>query len=928
MAYDRTATNTSSNCEIAAEAVHAPKQSWHPLSAGQLSPWFEYLLHPGNQGTYNVGLCVRAHGSLSSVHLRTALQVLIARQPMLAAEFAEIDEQPMQRIRVGASPEVARIQARDWSAEQLTEAVQADFRRPFDLQAPPLIRASVFDTGEDQFVLLLACDHIVCDGWSVWLLLEELGELVVRSASGDLEDKCGDTPIKYFDYVRAQQQALAGAVGEKQWDFWRRQLDKLPVLDLPLDRPRATTVGHRCATLLFTLESTLSSNLKTLTAATAGTLYSTLLAAFQILLQRYSGQDEVVLGTVMPARGHGLWDRVVGQFINPVVLRIDLSGNPTVRLVLRAARDTSMRALMNQDFPLSVLVQKLGIARDSARHPMFQVMFLFQNARHGRHLAVLCAEDDLGAPVRWGGLDLKSFPLHQNEGVFDLTLEVIDLGDRIQCGFKFNSDLFDQATIERMQRHFRTLLTAMVANPDARIDELQLMTPTERRQVLVGFNQTAVDSAKALCLHELFEQHAAMNPAATALIADSRCLTYAELNARANQVGHRLRSMGVGPDVLVAIFIDRSIEMVVGLLGILKAGGAYVPIDPNYPLDRIAFVMQDAAPRVVLTQKHLEASLPPTTATCLFIDDADGDISREPMRDLPARETGCGPSHLAYVIYTSGSTGRPKGVMVEHRQVVNYVASARSAYGLGAGERVLQFASVSFDAAVEEIFGTLANGATLVLRDEEILQGLNAVRVACERHAISVLALPTAFWNRLMADLESGADFWPDCVRLTVIGGEAAPLKSHAVWNQCLNGECALINTYGPTETTVVVSRWQVKPAADSQATAMPIGRPIANTQMYILDPRGQPVPIGVIGEIYVGGAQVARGYLHQPELTAQRFITNPFASEPGERMYKTGDLARWRADGAIEYMGRNDFQVKIRGFRIELGEIEARLAA
>ncbi|WP_048441271.1 condensation domain-containing protein, partial [Caenimonas sp. SL110] len=462
MAYDRTATNTSSNCEIAAEAVHATKQPWHPLSAGQLSPWFHYRVAPESQGAHNPGMCMRVRGTLDCTHLASALRTLIARHPMLTAEFSEIDGQPVQRVRPDAVPEIVRIDARSFTTEQLIKAVDETMRTAFDLHAPPHMRVCIYDTGPDEAALLLAFDHIVCDGWSFWLLLEELGELLSEPAGVAPANQTNDVTVQYFDYIEVQRQALAGAKGEQQWDYWRHQLKNLPALDLPVDRPQRPSVGYRGGTLIFMLDPALTAQVKQLSAANAGSAFSTLLAAFQVLLHRISGQDEVVIGTVMPARGTGEWDRVVGQFINPVVLRADLSNEPTVRAVLRATRNTAMLALKNQDFPFSTLVQRLGLARDSNRHPMFQVMYNFQKARHGQDLLTLWAGDESAPPVRWGGLDLTTFPSADSDGLFDLTLEVMDLGDRIRAGLKYNADLFDAATVERMASNFTTLLAAMV----------------------------------------------------------------------------------------------------------------------------------------------------------------------------------------------------------------------------------------------------------------------------------------------------------------------------------------------------------------------------------------------------------------------------------------------------------------------------------
>ncbi|HVZ46147.1 MAG TPA: amino acid adenylation domain-containing protein [Ramlibacter sp.] len=900
---------------------------WQPLSMGQSSLWFQYRLQAAGQAAHNSVFCVRTHGRLDSARLARALRELLARHPMLAAEFAEVDGQPVQRIRPDAAPRIERIDARRFGAARLADALRAASRKPFDLRCPPLMRAVIHDLGDEEAVLLLAFDHIVCDGWSFWLALEDLGKRLAAPADGDAAEPSAQRSALYFDYVAAQRHAMESAAGERHWDFWRRQLDPLPTLELPFDRPRPATPRFRGGMSSFTLEAALTAKVKALASATAGSVYSTLLAAFQVLLHRHTGQDGIVIGTAMPARGNGAFDRVVGHFMNPVVLRTDLSQGPSVRTALRRARDTALLALKHQDFPFAAIVQRMGVAREPGRHPMFQAMYLFQNARHGRELAALVDAEEGAPPVRWGGLDLTPFALNDSEGLFDLTLEVIDLGERIRGAFKYDADLFDAKTIERMAGHFQTLVAGMVEHPDADVDRLPLMNPAEREQLLVTFNDTAARFPQGLCVHELFEEQATRTPSAAAVTFEGCTLTYAELDARANRLAHQLRSLGVQPDTRVALCIERSLDMVIGLLAVLKAGGGYVPIDPAYPTERIDYMLQDAAPKVLLTSRRMQAALPETSAPRLYLDEADRFLSGRRSDRIPPERIGLTPRHLAYVIYTSGSTGQPKGVMLEHANVTNLIHGHAALCGLTAADRVLQFASFSFDNSVAEIFPALATGAQLVLRPAHLVAPDAAFIDFLDTHGVTVTDLPTAFWHQWAQEVGEGRSRPGASVRLVLAGGEKAELRHLKDWFAGCGPHCRWINTYGPTEATVNASVVAVDAEAARTMTEIPIGRPVANACLRVLDAHGQLLPVGAVGEIHIGGAGVARGYLNREALTAKRFIADPFGTQPGARLYKTGDLGRWLPDGNMQYVGRSDFQVKLRGFRIELGEIENALA-
>ncbi|MDD4919031.1 MAG: amino acid adenylation domain-containing protein, partial [candidate division Zixibacteria bacterium] len=893
-------------------------ETWHPLSASQRSFWFLYRLQPDRQGTYNQAFCVRVHGGLDPVHLSQALDRLAARHPMVRVGFREIDGEPAQCAYPRVAVPVAVYAVAELDPAQLEARVREDLCRPLELTAAPLLRANLYRWREGQSLLLLVFDHLICDGWSFWRLIEELGQIL---EAGPAHEEPGGEP-GYFAYARWQERWLAGERGRKQLAYWRTALaEDYPALDVPTDRPRGGQPSTRRDSVAFVLPADLSHGLRQWARQHRATLYMTLLTAYFILLRRLSGQDRITVGSPLPARGDGEWDRTVGDFLNPVVLRAAFDPALTVGGLLRAVRETAVRAMANQDYPLPELVERLNPRREQGRTPYFQTLFVFQNPRGATEILALMAGRE-GPTVRWGGLELSPFtriPIHGG-AAFDLLLEVAELGETIVGGFEYGAALFERGTVERYLGYWRTLLLAMVADDEQAVDRLPLLGEIERRRVLYDWNATAAQYPQ-LCVQELFEQQAAKTPDAIALVHEEHSLRYGELNVRANRLAHYLRGLGVKPDERVAICLERNLGMVVGLLAILKAGGAYVPLDPAYPPDRLSYMLEDSQPVVVLTQAGLETRFEGQSGNLAMIDLsqesawADQPESNPERRDLT-------PEHLAYVIYTSGSTGKPKGVAMPHRPLVNLVGWQKAS--TGSPLRTLQFAAFSFDVSFQEIFSTLCSGGELVLIGQAMRQDFGKLPGFLRAARIQRLFLPYIALQTLAECAGETADGW--ALQEVITAGE--PLRitpAIAGFFRRLQG-CRLHNHYGPSETHVVtaftlaeeVSSWPVLPA---------IGRPIANSRIYILDAQGQPVPVGVAGEIHIGGAGVARGYLNQAELTAERFLADPFAQEPHARMYKTGDLARYREDGNIEFLGRNDFQVKIRGFRIELGEIEAKLA-
>jgi len=624
-----------------------------------------------------------------------------------------------------------------------------------------------------------------------------------------------------------------------------------------------------------------------------------LLAAFQALLHRYTGQDDIIVGSPIANRNRVEIEGLIGFFVNTLVLRTDLSGNPTFRELLVRVREVTLGAYDHQDLPFEKLVEELHVPRSLSYNPLFQVMFILQNAPM--------------EPLQLSGLSVSPLEAETDTAKFDLMLDLSEGAGGITSLIEYNTDLFEGSTIERMAGHYQRLLEGIVANPERRISELPLMTEVERHQLLVEWNATQVDYPRDTCLHELFEEQVERTPEALALVFENEHLTYRELNCRANQLAHYLQGLGVGPDILVGLFMERSLEMVIAIYGIIKAGGAYVPLDPEYPLERVAFMARDAQVPVLLTHEHLAANLPEHKAKVVCLDSDWLTIAKENSQNFVS---GAKPENLAYVIYTSGSTGTPKGVMFTHRGICNHLLWMQDAYPLTEGDRVLQKTPFSFDVSVWEFFWPLLVGARLIVARPGGHKDSNYLVTVIQEQEITTLNFVPSMLQVFLD--EKGVEKCHTLKRV-LCSGEALPYELQERFFATLPAE--LYNLYGPTEAGAV-TYWTCK--RESDLGIVPIGYPVANTQLYIVDPHLQPVPAGVSGELYIGGVQVARGYLNRPELTAEKFIPDPFNAAPGARLYRTGDLARYLPGGAIEYLGRTDHQVKIRGFRVELGEIEA----
>ncbi|HIK04822.1 MAG TPA: amino acid adenylation domain-containing protein [Trichormus sp. M33_DOE_039] len=877
-----------------------------PLSFAQQRLWFlDQLVGPS--ATYNTPTALKITGKLNIPALEQAIIEIVRRHEVLRTSFQKIHETPVQVIHPSVTITLPVVDLQDLSDQEqafrVQQLVQQEAHTPFDLQQPPLIRGQILCLGETSHVLLLTVHHIVVDGWSMGVFIQELSSLYPAFVIGQ-PSPLTELSIQYADFAVWQRQWLSGEVLNTKLNYWRQKLAGAPpLLELPTDRPRPPVETFRGGSYTFTLSSQLTQQLVNLSQKSGVTLFMTLQAAFVTLLHRYTSQDDILVGTPIANRNRQEMEPLIGFFVNSLVLRTKLNGNPKFSELLKQVQQVALEAYENQDVPFEQVVEALQPERNLDHNPLFQVMLVLQNAPKGTPKLL--------------DLELTSIEIDFATAKRDLTLTCVETEEGLGGVWEYNSDLFDESTIIRMAEHLQTLLTAVVVNPHQQIADLPILTEREKQQLLVEWNDTQKEYPSELCLHQLFEAQVQRTPNAIAVVFADQYFTYSQLNARANQVAHYLQSLGVGTEVLVGICAERSLDMVVGLLGILKAGGAYVPLDPAYPRDRLEYLLADSQVPVLLTQSHLLEILPEhEQAICL---DTDWQAISQHSQANPVSQVKS--TNLAYVIYTSGSTGKPKGTMILHQGVVNYLSWCTEAYAVAEGYGAPVQSSFAFDATITSLFSPLIVGGQVVLLPEK--QEIEALcSVLRSKHHFSLVKLTPAhleLLNQIIPPAEAAGQ-----TNAFVIGGEALLGKTLQFWRQ--NAPATrLINEYGPTETVVGCCIYEV-PDDTSLTDGVLIGRPIANTQLYILDEYLQPVPIGVRGELYIGGAGVGRGYLNRPELTQEKFIPNPFDNSQWHRLYKTGDLARYRPDGNIEYLGRMDNQVKVRGFRIELGEIEAAL--
>ncbi|MDF4005205.1 amino acid adenylation domain-containing protein [Luteibacter sp. PPL552] len=882
-----------------------------PLSFAQQRLWVLDQLE-GQSPTYNIPSAVRLKGHLDTAALQAALHGITRRHDALRARFDSVDGSPVQRIAAdvplplvphdltGFSPKEREAKTRWLMSEEA--------RTPFDLRQGPLVRARLLMLSAHEHLLLLTMHHIVSDGWSMGLVVRDLGAMYAGLRAGT-PPGLPELPMRYVDYARRQRDALEGEALDAQLAYWTRQLAGIPsLLTLPTDRPRPAVQRQEGAARAFALPVELSAALQSLSRRSQCTLFMTLCAAFNVLLARYAGQDDICIGTPIAGRNQAEIEDLVGFFINTLVLRTQVDRRGSFDDLLKQVRATTLDAYAHQDVPFEQLVNAVQPERHASHTPLFQVMLVLQNAPL-----------DLALP----GLELELVPHETVTAKFDLTLSLKEGPHGLHGYFEYNTDLFDPATIERMAGHFTQLLKGIAADPGRPVGELPMLGDVERRRLLHGFNDTARTfprvGPRTPTVHQLFEDQVRRSADRTAIVFGDASLTYAELNAQANRLARHLRVLGVGPDVLVGLCAERSLEMVVGLYGILKAGGAYVPLDPSYPRDRLTAIVEDAAPVAILTQRHLRHVAPTLPGVPVVDLDEPGRWAGQGDHDL---DHATGPDHLAYVIYTSGSTGKPKGVAIEHRGIVNRLQWMQETYPLHADDRVLQKTPFSFDVSVGEFFGAPLEGATLVMARPGGHQDVAYLADVIDAQRVTVAHFVPPMLDVFLNELDAGR---ARTLRRVLCSGQALSMElQQRVFDAWDHVE--LLNLYGPTEASVEVTHWPCR--RDSGLASVPIGMPIANIQIHILDDVLQPVPVGVVGHLYIAGVGLARGYVNRPDLTEQAFVPNPFSTVPGARMYRSGDLARYLPDGAIEYLGRSDHQVKIRGLRIELGEIESTLAA
>jgi aspartate racemase len=786
--------------------------------------------------------------------------------------------------------------------------------RPFDLSRDLMLRVLLLRLEDQQHILVLVKHHVASDGWSSEIFWQEVTALYEAYASGR-SPNLRELPVQYADYAVWQREWFRGEVLETQLSYWRRQLDNLATLQLSTDRPRPAIQNFRGGKQTLILPKSLSEALKALSRKEGVTLFMTLLAAFQTLLYRYTGQEDIAVGSPIAGRNRAEIEGLIGFFVNTLVLRTDVSGNLPFKELLARVREVCLDAYSHQDLPLEKLVEELQPERNLNHNPLFQVTFQLNNS--SRRLFKL------------PDIEVEEMELDSGVAKFDLSFSMSDRGENIAGRMQYNTDLFDETRITRMIGHFKTLLEGVVANPEKRISELPLLTEAEERQLLVEWNQTKRDYPREKCIHEVFEAQVERTPDAVAVVFEDQLLTYRELNTRANQLAHYLKKVGVGSEVLVRICVERSLEMIIGLLGILKAGGAYVPLDPSYPKERLKFMMEDSQATVLLTQQRLVDELsengrsniedreplssifdPQFKLICL---DRDREAIEKEGSGNPESETTA--ESLAYVIYTSGSTGKPKGVEVLHRGVLRLLFGVDYAR-FDATRTFLHLSPISFDAATFEIWGALLHGSQCILYPGKI-PSPKELGELLRKHKVSTLWLTSSLFNAVVDEAPEALSG----IRQLLIGGEALSVL-HVRKALAQLPETEIINGYGPTESTTFTCCYTIPRQLDG-VISIPIGRPVGNTEVYLLDAHLNLVPIGIPGEIYIGGDGLARGYLNRPELTKEKFIVNHFGNDSKSRLYRTGDLARYLADGSLEFLGRNDDQVKIRGYRIELNEIE-----
>jgi amino acid adenylation domain-containing protein len=873
-----------------------------PLSFPQQQMWVIDQITPGNPA-YNLPYGYRLLGALDVAALEASFNEIVKRHESLRTTFGLEDGESVQRIHPGLKLGIGVTWLDHLPVEERERKLQIlaseESIRPFDLSRPPLIRVSLFRLGAAEHVLIINLHHIVADGLSVALMLKEV-DAFYRAFTRAGEPSLLPLPAQYADFALWQRRAVADGACAGQREFWRRRFPgRLPVLELPGDFPRPPLQSFRGSNVCFDIPETLARDLQSLGAREGCTFFMTVLAAFQVLLQRYSGAEDIIVGTPVAARTAPGVAPLIGNFLNMVALRCDVSGNPPFIELLRRTRDATLDAFSNSELPFQLVLEHLKFERDPCRNPVFQAMLQV-----------------LPAPASGiGEVEVRSFEFDRKIAQVDLSLHLYEEAAGYRGRFEYCTDLFCAHTVERLASNFRQLLRAVVGDPGQRISRIPVLAAAESQQILFEWNDTRAEYPADALMHQLFEAQAARTPGRIALKAGATALSYVDLDVRANRLAHALRSRGIGRGRRVGLCVERGADMVAAVLGILKAGAAYVPLDPSFPEARLRFMAEDAGITLLVSTGGLARSYGLPRERQLLLDADSGIIDAAPAAGLPVDADAAGPGEPAYVIYTSGSTGVPKGVVIPHRAVVNFLSSMAREPGLTADDVLAAVTTLSFDIAVLELHLPLTLGATVVIASREDARDGAALRALLERHRATVMQATPATWRLLLAAGWRGSDRFK-----ALVGGETLPGD---LADQLLGCGVELWNMYGPTETTV----WSTCARITGSSAGITIGRPIANTVVRILGPRNELCPVGVPGELCIGGAGVALGYWNRPELTAERFVPDPYRRSPWAVLYRTGDRARWRADGTLEHLGRLDFQIKLRGFRIEPGEIESVIA-
>jgi amino acid adenylation domain-containing protein len=893
-----------------------------PASFAQLRLWFLDQLDPGSS-LYHMSAGLRLKGKLNKSALEASIEALVKRHESLRTRFASIDGEPVQIIAAeapsGLLEQTTLTEMPEFERESEARRLMAQqSREPFDLTRGPLVRLSLIELGDEEHILMVTMHHIISDGWSMGIFVRELGKLYASLSRGE-EAELGELQVQYADYAQWQREWMAGEVLEEELRYWEEQLGKeAAVVELPVDRVRPGVQSFRGARLGIEIERETSEEIRELSRREGVTQYMVLLAAFKVLLGRYSGQDDMVVGTLVANRNRVETEEVIGFFVNAVALRTDLSGDPSFEEVVKRVREVALGAYGHQDVPFEKVVERLQPDRDLSRSPLFQVMFSLH--------------DDPMNEVRLSGLTLEPLNIEVVTTPVDLNLSLTETEAGLKGYLEYSTDLFEEETMGRMREHYQELLRGIVANPSESISRLPLVTEDEANKLLVNWNRTEVEYPLEFAFHRRFEAQADESPNAIAVSDKRERITYRELNRRANAIARVLARQGVGPDGLVALLSERSIDLLTSMLGVFKAGGAYLPLDPHHPTKRLSQIIEQSGCDLVLTSRtfatdleHATALLDSETAPSVLyieellegpLDEDEGNLCAEPA-----------PRNLAYVIYTSGSTGVPKGAMVEQVGMLNHLYAKVDELSLTADDVVAQTASQCFDISVWQFLAALLVGGRVHIFDDDVTHDPAELLQRTERESITVLeVVPSLLRAMLEEAAPGGASYGFPALRWMIVTGEALPPELASWWLK-IYPQIPMLNAYGPTECSDDVTHCVLTGSPGEGALRVPIGRPISNMRMYVLDRTGSPVPVGVAGELHVGGIGVGRGYLDDPARTAQVFIADSFAAEPGARLYKTGDLVRYKSTGDLEFLGRIDEQVKVRGFRIELGEIESVLS-